>query len=225
MYKDSVIDKESVDREFKNFIVKQNHPCIMARTVFKMDKYQLKVYDSMTSERVVQKILEDLNAYLQHYDFESNEFESIIACFPEDKFGSELEFETILWDLLQQLHDNDSEAWDTRVSKDPADTNFSFSLKGHAFFIIGMHPQSSRLARRSPFPTIVFNLHWQFEKLREMGAFKKVKKRIRQRDKKLQGSINPVLKDFGMDSEAKQYSGRNIDDSWKCPFHPKPNDS
>jgi len=75
------------------------------------------------------------------------------------------------------------------------------------------------MARQSPYPTIVFNLHAQFEQLRAMGSYKKVKKRIRKRDKKLQGHINPVLKDFGKDSETKQYSGRAVDNAWKCPFH------
>ena len=51
-----------------------------------------------------------------------------------------------------------------------------------------------------------------------MGTYKKVKKRIRRRDKKLQGYINPVLKDFGTDTETRQYSGRNVEEDWKCPF-------
>lgn len=54
-----------------------------------------------------------------------------------------------------------------------------------------------------------------------MGKYTTVKKRIRKRDKKLQGTINPVLKDFGKDSEAKQYSGRSVGNDWKCPFQSK----
>lgn len=82
-----------------------------------------------------------------------------------------------------------------------------------------MHPNSSRKARRSPFPSIAFNLHAQFEKLREMGAYEKVRDKIRERDKELQGSMNPMLEDFGLSSEAKQYSGKATGKDWVCPFH------
>jgi FPC/CPF motif-containing protein YcgG len=92
-------------------------------------------------------------------------------------------------------------------------------LIGKAFYVVGMHPNSSRIARQSPFPTIVFNLHWQFEKLRQMGSYETVRDRIRERDEELQGSMNPMLSDFGKGSEAKQYSGKKVDDNWKCPFH------
>ena len=121
--------------------------------------------------------------------------------------------------MLQRLHNNDDEDWDESVSPDPNDSDFSFSVKGKAFYIIGMHPNSSRLARQAPYCTVVFNLHWQFEKLREMGTYQKVKERIRKRDKALQGTINPILRDFGTDSETKQYSGREVEANWKCPFH------
>tara|TARA_R110002124_G_scaffold254044_2_gene419466 strand:- start:4131 stop:4460 length:330 start_codon:yes stop_codon:yes gene_type:complete len=104
------------------------------------------------------------------------------------------------------------------VSNDPADSNFSFSIAGKAFYIVGMHPKSSRMARQAPFPAMVFNLHAQFEKLRDMNVYKRVRNRIRDRDIKLQGNINPVLEDFGVESEAKQYSGRYVGKEWKCPY-------
>ncbi|HKJ80258.1 MAG TPA: guanitoxin biosynthesis heme-dependent pre-guanitoxin N-hydroxylase GntA, partial [Prolixibacteraceae bacterium] len=115
----------------------------------------------------------------------------------------------------------DDQPWDETVSADCTDDNFSFSVLNHAFYIIGLHPNSSRKARRSPYPAMVFNLHWQFEQLREMGTYKQVKETIRQRDIEFEGSINPMLDDFGDRSEARQYSGRAVDDSWKCPFHHK----
>src|SRR5690606_27133649 len=110
---------------------------------------------------------------------------------------------------------------DAEVDSDPESDHFSFSLGGKAFYIIGMHPNSSRFARRSPRPTMVFNLHRQFEELRNMGAFEKIRDTIRERDKNLQGSVNPMLHDFGHNREAPQYSGRQVDESWKCPFHQK----
>lgn len=215
------LEYKAIEKEYKNFVIGKKHPCIMANAVFQLDKYQLKIYDDITSDAVVDPILQDVETYLEAYDFESNDFETLILCFKENNFKTELQFEKALWKLLQKLHDKDDVEWDKAVSSDKTNPNFSFSIKGKAFYVIGMHPNSSRMARRAPYCTLILNLHWQFEKLREMGTYQTVKKRIRSRDKKLQGTINPVLRDFGKDSEAKQYSGRFVDEQWKCPFHSK----
>ncbi|WP_432670294.1 guanitoxin biosynthesis heme-dependent pre-guanitoxin N-hydroxylase GntA [Flavobacterium sp. SM2513] len=207
-----------VEQDFHEFIVGRSHPCVMANAIFKMKEYELKVYDDIYNEENTLSILDDLERYIARYDFESNKFETFILCFKENQFVTEKGYETALWDLLQRLHDKDDVEWDANVSNNPEDENFSFSLKGKAFFVIGMHPESSRIARQAPYCTVVFNLHWQFEKLREMGAYTKVRDRIRKRDKALQGTINPVLKDFGDDSETRQYSGRKVEAHWKCPF-------
>jgi hypothetical protein len=212
---------QEIDQKFQNFILEENHPCIMANTVFSMKDYELKVYEKLGSKATATSLLEDLKGYIDAYNFNDNKFKSFIAVFPNAAIVSEIEFENLLWRQLQFIHDKDKKAWDHRVSKDPEDDNFSFSIAGRAFYVVGMHPKSSRLARQAPFATLVFNLHWQFEKLREMNAYYKVRDKIRERDAELQGSINPVLEDFGQDSEAKQYSGRNVGDAWKCPFHSK----
>ena len=217
----NTLTQNNIIAEFKDFVVTQGHPCIMANTVFQMDNFQLKAYDDIESDEVINPILSDIENYLENYDFTSNKFESLIVCFTKNDFQTELEFEKALWNFLQKLHDADDATWDPNVSDDPEDPNFSFSLKGKAFYIIGMHPKSSRFARQAPYCTVVFNLHWQFERLREMGTYDAVKKRIRRRDEALQGSINPILTDFGQTSETKQYSGRRVEQTWKCPFHHK----
>lgn len=214
-------DRIQVLKEFEDFIIEQDHPCLMAQTVFKMGEVNLHTYDKLADKTTTNQLLEDLGTYLRNYNFEDNNFRTFIASFPTESYPTEKLFEQALWQQLQLLHNHDSEKWDETVSKDPADKNFSFSILGKAFYIVGMHPQSSRYARRSPYPTIIFNLHWQFEKLREMKAYENVRDKIRERDKALQGHINPVLEDFGKSSEALQYSGRNIGEEWKCPFHPK----
>src|SRR5690554_892041 len=215
------VEIKSIEKEYKDFILKRKHPCVMAKTVFMMDKYHLHSYDNYQDDECLLSLLQDLENYIGNYDFESNEFESFLAVFPNLNINSEIQFENTLWRILQRLHELDNQNWDETVNKDPDDPNFSFSLKGRAFYIVGLHPKSSRIARQSPYPTLVFNLHWQFEKLREMGTYQKVKSTIRKRDKKLQGTINPVLKDFGDDTETKQYSSRQVEKEWKCPFHSK----
>lgn len=76
----------------------------------------------------------------------------------------------------------DKVSWDHQVESNPAHKEFSFSLLGKSFYIVGMHPKSSRLARQSPYPALVFNLHWQFEKLREMGTYSYIRNKIRKRE-------------------------------------------
>lgn len=211
----------AITQDFKKFILDENHPCIMANTVFQMEKYQLNTYEGLGSRKTASILLADLQEYIAHYDFKSKDFETFIAVFPEMEVVSEIEFENLLWRQLQFLHEMDNTGWDPSVSDDPNDPNFSFSIGGKAFYVVGLHPKASRLARRAPYPTLVFNLHSQFEKLREMGVYHKVRDKIRERDKAVQGSINPVLQDFGEESEARQYSGRQVGENWKCPFHHK----
>lgn len=105
------------------------------------------------------------------------------------------------------------------MSQNLNDLNFSFSLKGKAFYMISLHPKSYRLARKAPYCTVVFNLHLQFEKLREVGKYHSVRNRIRMRDQELQSSINSVLRGFGEQSESKQIGGRQIENNWNCSFH------
>ncbi len=209
---------EEIRIAFDDFIIGRDHPCIMAQTVFTMDKVDFHIYEHPGSLETARMILQDLKKYVATYDFESNDFQSFIAAFRGTPEYTEEEFETMLWEQLQLLHDLDDTTWDREVSSDPENPDFSFSLAGRAFFIVGMHPNSSRKARQSPVPSIAFNLHWQFEKLREMGTFETVRDKIRERDIELQGSINPMLKDYGQESEARQYSGRKVGEDWKCPF-------
>jgi len=205
--------------KFEHWILDEDHPCIMAQTVFSQEHVKTKKYGQLGDPLQTEALLKDLKNYIAEYDFETNDFKSFIAVFPESNIATEDEFERLLWKQLEEIEKIDTRDWDPSVSRDPEDDNFSFSIAGRSFYIVGMHPNSSRQARRSPYPSIAFNLHVQFEKLREMGAYEKVRDKIRARDKELQGSMNPMLEDFGSSSEAKQYSGKATEDDWVCPFH------
>jgi hypothetical protein len=135
---------------------------------------------------------------------------------PED----ETEFEALLWQQLQALHDADAtRGWAPSVSDRPEDPRFAFSFAGMAFFVVGLHPASSRLARRFGWPVLVFNPRAQFDRLREDGRYGGLRDRIRTREMALQGDLNPNLAEFGEASEARQYSGRAVESEWRCPFH------
>ncbi len=193
----------------------------MAQGMFSRNKVDFHVYSVLGSKQTAQAILRDVRKYLRGYDFTARNFQTFVAVFDDKSITSETIFEEKLWRQLQYLHDIDDSPWDPEVSHDPEDNNFSFSIGGKAFYIIGLHPHSSRKARQSPYPAMTLNLHYQFEKMRELGIYSKVRNKIRERDALLQGEINPMLKDFGEESEARQYSGRQVDEHWKCPFTSK----
>ena len=64
----------------------------------------------------------------------------------------------------------------------------------------------------------MFNPHIQFEQLREISKYEKMKDVVRRRDVVFSGSVNPMLNDFGELSEVYQYSGQQYPESWKCPL-------
>lgn len=217
------VSLEEIDSAYKKYILVKDHPCIMAKSLFKMENYHLRMYNEMQEDTSLLQLLNDLNKYLTDYDFSGTSFESFLAVFPNNSYDNEIDFEKALWNSLQQLHNLDNSSWDPSVSDDPDSPHFSFSLCGRAFYIVGLHPESSRVARQAPYTTMVFNLHHQFEKLREIGTYDAVKNSIRKNDELLQGSINPVLRDHGTETETRQYSGRQVEADWKCPFHTSKN--
>ena len=134
----------------------------------------------------------------------------------------ETKYETFLWERLQSLTDKDGwhgQQHDARVSADPTDPHFWLSFVNEAFFVVGLHPNASRPARRFLCPAIVFNPHDRFEELRRRNLYGLMRERITARDEALAGSRNPMLQPFGAGSEAPQYSGRVVEDAWKCPYH------
>lgn len=210
-------------QQFEKFVLKDFHPCVMARSVFSSQQLAFKTYKKMGDISTTLSMLTDLDQYITTASSKEKKFYSFIAAFPNLSIANEDVFEQTFWQQLQLLHNLDNCEWDTTVSSDPSDAKFSFSLRGRAFYIIGMHPKSSRMARQAPCPAIIFNLHSQFEQLRSMGAYHRVRNKIRKRDRSLQGTINPMLADFGDSSEAMQYSGKANEKDWKCPFQKKLN--
>ena len=149
-----------------------------------------------------------------------SEYATFVAIFEEPKETDEVQFENLFWQKLRRLHELDAAHfdWDPNVRSDPSDPHFSFSFGGQALYVIGLHSNSSREARRFPWPALVFNPREQFERLRADGKWKRMQETIRERDLELQGTINPMLSDFGVESEARQYSGRAVEEDWRAPF-------
>ena len=207
---------------FDRWVSDAGYPCVMAKSVVKTGQYLVRPYAALDDEASARQLAADLTAYAAEPEPDRG-VRSFLAVF-ERPGGplDEAEFERLFWATLARVHAADGAPWDPAVASDPADPRFSFSVGGRAFYVVGMHPGASRLARRFPRPLIAFNLHSQFEDLRAAGRYQAVRDTIRARDRALQGSVNPSLQDFGTTSEARQYAGRAVGDGWRCPFHPRP---
>jgi uncharacterized protein len=196
-------------------------PCVGAKSIVNQASYRFGVYDCLAEENATAGLALDLSEFIAERPSIEGEFSSFIACFLEPKVRTPREFELLLWRQLLALHALDAphNEWDPSVSRDVRDPNFCFSFGGHAFFVVGLAPSSRRWARRFSWPTLVFNGHAQFERLREEQRFDRIKEVIRDRDEKLHGAPNEMLADFGKHSEARQYAGRRVGPNWRCPVH------
>ncbi len=195
-------------------------PCVGAKTALAQNDIRIVEARSIFCPADDQHILESLYSFIESFDGDKQTFRSLIVVFKDAETLPEEVFEKCLWKRLQALNTLDTCEWDKSVSSDPQDNNFSFSIGGRAFYVIGMHPGSSRKARQFAYPALVFNLHEQFEQLRSSGKYNSFRQLVRRRDIAFSGSSNPMLADFKAASEAIQYSGRQVDpNAWKCPFH------
>jgi len=217
----SPIKDLAIIEQVKNFIDNDTFPCVGAKAAQSQELIDYRVYRSLADEDDAASLYFDITEYLQTLNLENARVQSFVAIFPDTKSSNEAVFETLLWQQLGDLIDIDKSlniGWAESVSDDPDNPHFSLSIGNHPFFIVGMHPTAGRAARRSPYPMLVFNSHAQFEKLREDGRFDRLKKIIRKRDLEINGSMNPMLDDFGDSSEASQYAGRQVGEDWKCPI-------
>ncbi len=214
-------DFARVSREaFARFVEDAEFPCVGGKAAFNSASQIFGNYGALSSTTATAELCRDLYRFAQSGIRHESEYATFIAIFSSPLRTDEPTFERAFWRQLQQLNATDAQsfAWNPLVQSDPGDPHFSFSFAGQAFYVIGMHANSSRLARRFDWPVLVFNPHEQFERLRADGNWKRMQQTIRVRDVRLQGSINPMLSDFGEASEARQYSGRAVDADWQPPF-------
>lgn len=196
-------------------------PCVAAKAAMVKAQLNIMVVGHMACPKDDRSILDFIYGFVDKYREAGTLFHSAVVIFDQPEIYNEKMYSQFFWDRLQALSNLDAVNYhyDERVDPHPESENFSFSLKGEAFFIIGMHPAASRDARKFKYPAIVFNPHAQFEQLREANQYSKMKNIVRKRDIALSGSINPMLEDFGSSSEVYQYTGQKLDSSWKCPLN------
>jgi len=207
---------ESAIGEFERFIRAENFPCVGARSALATKNMMFADAGDLTKPSAG-TILASLQTFAAATQPRLTTFVALYAGTPD---LSERGFETALWRQLAILAQEDRHRFapDPSISTDPESSDFAISIGGKGFFVVGMHPGASRLARRAPFAALAFNRHDQFRALKASGGYGRMRDIVRRRDIALQGDTNPMLADHGDRSEASQYSGRDVSRDWVCPF-------
>jgi len=203
-----------------DFIGDKGFPCVAAKAAMAKDRMRTMVCDHIACPKDDWAITNFIYDFVDEYRTSRDLYTSAVVIFEGPQICTEEYFDEMMWQRLQAISDFDSRkyCWTKQVSSDPNSSHFSFSIKEEGFYIIGLHPGSSRKARQFQHPAIVFNPHDQFEKLRKTDKYSVMKETVRKRDIVFSGSVNPMLADFGQASEVYQYSGRHYNENWKCPF-------
>ena len=212
---------QDAERAFSAFIRNASFPCVGAKAAEAHDSLTFYHGWSLRSGWDDVALQDELSRFAEAYRQEPALYRSFVALFHEAGVDGEVEYERFLWERLQSLSNKDawrSYPYDTAVEANPASPHFSLSFGGLAFFVVGMHPNASRPARRFQLPAMVFNIHDQFERLRASGLYENMRQKILDRDQTLAGSVNPMLSRHGDSSEARQYSGRVVSGEWEAPF-------
>lgn len=217
----SVPALSSLASVFANHVNDRQFPCLAAKTALAREQLTEVEGGDIRCGRLDGLLAKEIAAFAQRRKAD-HVFHSLVIHFPDTPPLDEIGFEKHLFERLEGIHHVDRErfAWDPSVSADPSSPNFSMSVGGKSFYVIGLHPGASRAARRLAHPALVFNLHAQFEYLRSQGRYHRLREAIIERDRAENGSVNPMLAVHGESSEALQYSGRHIEGRWRCPFDP-----
>lgn len=219
-------------------LVSDEFPCIGAHAAFHEGTYRLGVYDRLASLESVAGMGRDLRRFVEeqtqfaslreylHEGEAFGQFTSFVAVFRQPVPASEQEFEDLLWQHLQLLHDHDEPVWDPSRSATPGDPTFAYSFAGRAFFVVGFNPHASELPRRFGYCALAFNAEYQIARLHEEGRFLAFAKAVRRRYERLAGRLNPsVPRDLtSTQDETRVYSGvpHPEDAGWRCPLRVRP---
>ena len=196
-------------------------PCLGAKAALAKGTLHVLACNRIDSGWDDLRIHDGLLRFAAAYRDEPTLFRSFAVIFEGPDHLDEVAFERALWTRAQSISDKDvwrGQSYDDAVSHDPDSPHFSLSFGAEAFFIVGLHPNASRPARRFGRPAMIFNLHDQFEILRAQEKYEAMREKIMVRDEALAGSRNTMLTRHGVSSEARQYSGRAVSDDWRCPF-------
>lgn len=214
----------SVEIEIAALFESKNYPCAAALASHRKDDYVVGFYDGFGNGASWRELRRDLTYFIDRQSHTYTDYFSFWAIFEKPRPGcpvsAEEKFEADLWRELSYLTslERREQDWGAR-DPDPEAKGFTFSLDGHGFFVVGLHPLSSRTSRRFSHYALVFNMTSQFQNLQRQGRYQTMVDVNRRRDLAYQGDVNPMCEEHGETWESIQFSGRKNPANWKCPFH------
>lgn len=216
----TMIADEHIINDYFDFLNEREFPCVAAKAALARNHVRCFVADHMACPATDVAVLQFIYDFVDQYRSSAESYHSAAVIFRGPANTDEDIFDALLWERLKSLArlDKVNYAHDNRVDPNPEAPDYSYSLKSEAFFVVGLHPGSERRSRSFKYPTLIFNPHAEFEKLRKLNRYEKLKSVVRKRDMVFSGSINPMLDDFGNSSEVIQYSGKRHGGEWKCPL-------
>ncbi|MGE3973574.1 MAG: guanitoxin biosynthesis heme-dependent pre-guanitoxin N-hydroxylase GntA [Bdellovibrionales bacterium] len=216
----SAYEVTRISQDIQNFVGQKNYPCVAAiQSTFRKD-FRVGVYRDFGFGSSWSALRNDLQYFLREQQRSGSAYLTFWAVYLDTHEATEKDFENALWNELSSLtSEEDREAdWSDKTRVDPKNKSFHFCLDGTSFFVVGLHPNSSRKACRFPHHALVFNVFSQFESLKASGSFDPLVQKIRERDLVFDGSVNPVAAQHAEVWESIQFSGKNNPSDWQCPF-------
>lgn len=217
----NVAGTSGLNHQFVQFITQPKFPCIGAKAALAQGGLGMLFADDIASSRDDHAIHAAMVVEATKVIKNDPILRSFVVIFDADHNLDECAFEMALWQRLTGLAAIDAKnntPWAGDASANVAEPDYAMSVGGVAYFVIGLHPKASRAARRFSQCALVFNAHQQFQTMRADGRYKRFQATNRARELAISGSTNPMLREFGHGSEASQYSGREVDAAWICPF-------
>lgn len=212
-----------IEGQIRALVLDGPFPCSGAKAALNDNSYRFNAYPSLAEPTIWPSVAADLARFVSDRH-SMGQFYTFIASFLEPAAVTDHSaWDRLFWSFLQSLHDLDKIPWDPRFSANPDDGDFAFSFAGCGMLVVSLYPGSTRYARRFAWPTIVFNPLEQdrqvFPDPRELDRFVD---RIRRRDARLQGSVNPSLPSHAGEPQAPGFSGAPISANWRCPLNVRP---
>jgi FPC/CPF motif-containing protein YcgG len=219
----SPLVKDMIERQLRALVLDTPFPCLGARSAFRNHGYVFQVYEDLRTDAGAAALADGLREFTKKRH-ELGNFYTFIASFVEPgAVSDESSWDRQIWEVLQRLHDLDTEPWDDRWSTTPEDADFALSFAGCGQLVVTLYPGASRYSRRFAWPTLIFNPPEQDRaNFPDDESFLRFQDTIRARDVRLQGTMNPSLPPTLDDPQAPGFSGAPVGDHWRCPIKIRP---
>jgi uncharacterized protein len=198
---------EHVHAIFRAVLLSPSFPCLGGTGLVRAGEYCFAVYDQLGDPSAFGQQAVDMRHYFKSRPIDTHPFAAFVAAYIAPSTQTDDVFEACMWAQLEGLQSCQEHGGQGSISLvDHDDPGFVFGDR--EFFVVGMHPGSSRFARRFPWPLLVFNALSHAHEMQKRGKHASMSRKVLARDRNLQGSDNPSLHA----PQRLQFSGREVAD-------------